>query len=309
MATQLAAQVQELPRYAVHGGVQNEPNEKWLPFEWVEPRFGMQVHGEYVVTRPEGMSGSLSAGFWRTGPTAPGATADGSHTIVYSSPLGDEVACVIDGTAVLTVLSTGKRYKVGPGSIINSPKGLEVQWEIEGPSFKKWWCIWNGSEPTSNPPQDLLISHTSDNPADWLEYHFDEPAEGPLVAGELYFLRSGGSTGTMMSGVWRSGKGIAGSDVDEKGALKTPLYRRAGRRDDPAARRRGRGGGNRHRQGPQFQGGRYDRPVFRHAHHMDVEGPLLEEAVGHHGGRAARITPSSQRRVAVSSGGRHSGPI
>ncbi|WP_454280372.1 cupin domain-containing protein [Sphingomonas sp. Marseille-Q8236] len=222
MATQLAPQVQELPRYAVHGGVQNEPNDKWLPFEWVEPRFGAQMHGEYVVTRPEGMSGSLSAGFWRTGPTAPGATADGSHTIVYSSPLGDEVACVIDGTAVLTVLSTGKRYKVGPGSIINSPKGLEVQWEIEGPSFKKWWCIWNGSEPTSNPPQDLLIAHTSDNPADWLEYHFVEPAEGPLVAGELYFLRSGGSTGTMMSGVWRSGKGIAGSDVDEKGALKTP---------------------------------------------------------------------------------------
>ncbi|NKJ45050.1 MULTISPECIES: cupin domain-containing protein [unclassified Novosphingobium] len=222
MATQLAAKVQDSPRYAVHGGVQNEPNEKWVPFEWIEPRFGAQVHGEYVVIRPEGTSGSLSAGFWRTGPSAPGAAADGSHTIVYSSPLGDETACVIDGTAVLTVIATGKSYKVGPGSIIYSPKGLEVQWEIEGPSFKKWWCIWNGSEPTANPPQDLLIMHTSENPDEWQEYHFVEPAEGAQVAGELYFNRSAGSTGTMLSGVWRSGKGIAGTNVDEKGTLVTP---------------------------------------------------------------------------------------
>jgi len=211
-----------LVRSAVHGGVQNEPNEKWVPFEWIEPRFGAQVHGEYVVIRPEGVSGSLSAGLWRTGPTAPGAASDGSHTLLYSSPLGDETACVIDGTAVLTVISTGKRYQVGPGSVISSPKGLEVQWDIEGPAFKKYWCIWNGSEPTANPPQDLLITHVSDNPEEWQEYHFTEPAEGPLVAGELYFIRTGGSTGTMLSGVWRSGKGIAGSDVDDKGTMSTP---------------------------------------------------------------------------------------
>lgn len=211
-----------LSRHVVHGGVQNEPNEKWTPFEWLEPRFGAQVHGEFVVTRSQGVSGSLSSGFWRTGPTAPGAASDGSHSLVYSSPLGDETACVIDGNAVLTVISTGERYEVGPGSIISSPRGLEVQWDIESPSFKKWWCIWSGSDPTANPRQDLLVTHVSDNPDDWQEYHFEEPAEGAQVAGELYFIRTGGSSGTMMSGVWRSGKGIAGSNVDEKGTLVTP---------------------------------------------------------------------------------------
>jgi uncharacterized cupin superfamily protein len=118
--------------------------------------------------------------------------------------------------------STGERYRVGPGSIISSPKGLEVHWEIEAPSFKKYWCIWNGTQPTANARKDLKISHVSDNPAEWVEYHFTEPKEGALVAGELYFIRSSGSTGTMMSGVWRSGKGIAGSSVDAKGTLVTP---------------------------------------------------------------------------------------
>ena len=94
------------PRHVVHGGVQNPPADQWVPFEWVEPHLGKQVHGEITVIRPEGASGSLSAGFWRTGPTSPGAARDGSHKIVYSSPLGDETACVIDGTATLTALQS-----------------------------------------------------------------------------------------------------------------------------------------------------------------------------------------------------------
>jgi uncharacterized cupin superfamily protein len=210
------------PRHVVHGGVQNPPANQWAPFEWVEPRLGKQIHGEITVIRPEGVSGTLSAGFWRTGPTSPGAARDGSHKIVYSSPLGDETACVIDGSATLTVPATGQRYRVGPGSIISSPKGLEVHWEIDAPSFKKYWCIWNGTQPTANALKELKVSHVSDNPEEWLEYHFTEPKEGALVAGELYFIRSSGSTGTMMSGVWRSGKGIAGSSVDAKGTLVTP---------------------------------------------------------------------------------------
>lgn len=222
MATSSSLDVQSAPRYTVHGGVQNLPADQWTPFDWIEPRLGRQVHGEVAIIRPEGTSGSLQAGFWRTGPTAPGADADGSHKLLYSAPLGDELACVIDGSATLTVISTGKSYRVGPGSIISSPKGLEVQWEIEAPAFKKYWCIWNGTEATANPPRDLKISHVSDNPADWQDYHFTEPKEGPLVAGELYFISTEGSTGTFLSGIWRSGKGIAGSFVDENGALVTP---------------------------------------------------------------------------------------
>jgi uncharacterized cupin superfamily protein len=208
--------------HKVHGGPPNPAADQWKPFEWEEPRLGQQVHGEIAVIRAFGTSGTLMAGFWRTGPTSPGANPDGSHTVVYSAPLGDETACVIDGTATLTVTATGKRYRVGPGSIISSPKNLEVTWEIEGPSFKEYWCIFNGSFPTDNPPQDLLISNINDNPDDWEAYHFVEPKEGPVVAGELIFIRPGGSTSTMMSGIWRSGKGIPGSFVDDKGEMKTP---------------------------------------------------------------------------------------
>ncbi|KAF4999107.1 hypothetical protein FDECE_11608 [Fusarium decemcellulare] len=208
--------------HVVHGGKQVPAADKWTPFEWTEPKLGKQIHGEVTLARTFGVAGDLSSGFWRTGPTSPGASKDGSHKLTYSSPLGDETACVIDGSATLTVVSTGEKHHVGPGTIISSPKGLEVQWEIQAPSFKKYWCIWNGSKPAPNPPTSLGINHVSDNPAEWADYHFTEPKEGDLVAGELYFIRQGGSTGTMLSGVWRSGKGIAGSDVTEDGTLTTP---------------------------------------------------------------------------------------
>lgn len=221
MATGSLHDVQSGPRYTVHRGVQNPPADQWAPFDWIEPSLGRQIHGEVTIARPEGTSGSLQAGFWRTGPTAPGANADGSHKFLYSAPLGDELACVIDGSATLTVTSTGQSYRVEPGSVINLPKGLEVQWAIDAPAFKKYWCIWNGTEPTANPPRDLVIGHVSDNPAEWDVFHFVEPKEGALIAGEYYVI-AGGSTGSFMSCVWRSGKGIAGSIVDENGTLVTP---------------------------------------------------------------------------------------
>ncbi|KAK0647928.1 hypothetical protein DIS24_g7269 [Lasiodiplodia hormozganensis] len=210
------------PPHVVHGGVQNPPSEQWTPFEWEEPTLGKQVHGEVTVIRTEGSSGSLTAGFWRTGPTSPGASKDGSHQVVYSSPLGDETACIIDGTVTLTVSSTGERFEAGPGSIISSPKGLEVHWDIKAPAFKKYWCIWSGTSPTDDQPKQLTVHHVTDNPEKWEDYHFTEPKEGPQVAGELFFIRTGGSSGTMLSGIWRSGKGIAGTNVDEKGTLVTP---------------------------------------------------------------------------------------
>ena len=209
--------------HVIYSGVQNPPPRDWKPFEWSEPKLGKQIHGEVTITRNFGTKGELSSGFWRTGPTSPGAQADGSHKITYSSPLGDETACIIDGTAVLTIVSTGEQHKVGPGSIISSPKGLEVLWEIEAPSFKKFWVIWNGSDVAPNPPTDLQINHVSDNPDAWTEYHFTEPKEGPQIAGELYFIRTSGSTGTLLSGIWRSGKGIAATNLDDKGTLTTPF--------------------------------------------------------------------------------------
>ncbi|MBL6751564.1 MAG: DUF861 domain-containing protein [Nevskia sp.] len=215
-------QYQSAASHQVHGGTQNPAPDQWVPFEWEEPGLGRQVHGEIAVVRRHGTSGWLQAGFWRTGPTSPGAQKDGSHRVVYSAPLGDETACVMEGSATLTVVATGKRYQIAPGSIVSSPKNLEVIWEINAPYFKKYWCIFNGTQPAPNPPRDLLVSNVSDNPAQWQAYHFVEPKEGPQVAGELFFIRQGGSTGTMLSGIWRSGKGIAGTSVDANGTLVTP---------------------------------------------------------------------------------------
>ncbi|KAH8176708.1 hypothetical protein LIA77_05126 [Sarocladium implicatum] len=183
----------QLNQHAVHSGVQAPTADKWVAFEWEEPKLGKQVHGEITTARSFGTSGKLSSGFWRSGPTAPGANSDGSHRLVYSAPLGDELACVIDGSATLTVVSTGEKFDVSPGSI-----------------------------DTANPSSTLQINHVSDNPKEWTDYHFTEPKEGPQVAGELYFIKTGGSTGTFLSGVWRSGKGIAGTNVDEHGTLVTP---------------------------------------------------------------------------------------
>lgn len=209
------------PDQVVHYGNSSDPNNKWVSFEWEEPTLGKQIQGEATVARAFGSTGDLSCGFWRTGPTTPGSRQDGSHNFLYSSASGDETSCVIEGTATLTVVSTGTKFKVGPGSVISSPKGLEVQWMVDGPFFKKFWCVWNGTEATANPPTDLKINHIGDDPDDWVEHRFNEPEHGDLVAGELYFIRTGGSTGTMLSGIWRSGKGFPGTQVDSRGTLTT----------------------------------------------------------------------------------------
>ncbi len=213
--------VQDAPQLVFYSGVQNAPNDQWVPFEWVEPGLGTQVHGEITIVRQDGPCGAVTSGFWRTSASAPGATADGSHKkIVYSSPLGDETAMIIDGTAILTVPSTGEQFEIGAGSVVSSPKGLEVHWEVFGPSFKKYWCIWNGTDVNPNGPTNLQITHIGDNPSDWIEYAWEEPREGHQIAGQLFFIRAAGSTGTMMSGQWRGGPGVPGAEfVDEKGDM------------------------------------------------------------------------------------------
>lgn len=216
------AHIDALATHVVHGGTQDLGRDRWTPFAWDEPGLGHCVHGEIAVLREFGTSGSLMAGFWRSHANAPGASKDGSHSVVYSSPLGDETACVLEGTATLTVKRTGEKFRIAPGSIVSSPKNLEVLWELDGPNFKKYWCIFNGSDNTANPPTDLKISNISDNPPAWAEYHFVEPKEGPQVCGELVFIREGGSTGTMLSGIWRSGKGIAATHKDASGGATTP---------------------------------------------------------------------------------------
>lgn len=205
----------------VYKGSANPAENEWVPFTWDEPVLGRtDTQGEIALFRPEGTSGNLSAGFWRYHAGAPGANADGSGTVVWSSPLGDESAVVVEGSAVITVTSTGKQYEVGPGSIVYEPKGLEQRWEIKGPYFKKAWFIWDSDKPTGAKSDDLIIANVNDNPTEWTPYDFTEPLEGDLTKGELVILRPEGTNGTLLSGLWRSGKGIAGSEAD--GTLVTP---------------------------------------------------------------------------------------
>jgi uncharacterized cupin superfamily protein len=197
----------------IYRGSTSPELDSWEPFEWEEPGHGKLVHGEISMIIPEGTSGSLMAGLWRTHAAAPGANADGSHTIPYSSPLGDEMLVVIEGTATVTVNETGEKHRLEPGVIMCHPKNLELTWEVDGPYFKKYWVIWDSPQ-AATPRTDLLVGNINDNPAEWETYRWTEPVEGDQVCGELYFMRQDGTTGTRLCGIWRSGVGIDGCEAD-----------------------------------------------------------------------------------------------
>ncbi len=192
--------------------VSRNPNE-WVPFEWAEPKYGPQAFGEIALARASGSSGSHMAGFWRCGPNSPGARPDGSGTVHYSAPLGDECLVVQEGEATVTVVETGEQHLLTPGTIMIHPKGLELRWDVKAPYFKKYWVIWD-SPKEATPSKELIFGNTNDNPAEWEPYSWVEPVEGEVIDGEVYFITKTGSTGTMMAGMWRAGVGIAGCNPD-----------------------------------------------------------------------------------------------
>jgi uncharacterized cupin superfamily protein len=203
-----------------HGTIDPSKND-WQPFQWIEPDLGItQTHGEVAVFRPEGTSGTLTSGLWRHHAGAPGANSDGSDTFVWSSAEGDDCAVILEGSATLTVIDSGEQYTVGPGSIVYQPKGLRVEWAFQAPYFKKFWTTWSGSEPTGANLDDLTIANISDNPAAWTQNEFTEPIEGDLIKGEYVVFFAEAATGTLMSGLWRTGIGLPGCEAD--GTLTTP---------------------------------------------------------------------------------------
>lgn len=215
---------QDKTRHAVHYGAQCPPSSDWAPFRWEEPGHGEQVFGEFTLARSFGTTGNLRAGFWRVAPTSQGNPfADSSKAkMVYSAPSGDEIACVVDGTATLTVVSTGQRYNIGPGSIVSCPKGLTVEWEFEPPFFKKYWCSWNASSLSPAPPTEVKLNHVNDNPEKWTPYRRIDPEQGELISGELYSIWNNGSTGSLKCGVWRSGRGVPSTNGDADGKMVNP---------------------------------------------------------------------------------------
>ena len=141
--------------------------------------------------------------------------------MLYSS-IGDETSVVIDGTARLTTTTDGHTQEIGPGSIVSTPKNLQVEWEIDAPYFKTFWIAWLGTSPSPNPPKDLKINHVNDNPKQWTPYSRSDAKGGTLTSGELYMIRDSGSTGSMISGIWRAGRGIPSTNVEPDGRMVNP---------------------------------------------------------------------------------------
>jgi uncharacterized cupin superfamily protein len=185
----------------------------WVPFDWEDPIFGPQSKGEVVVIRSGGTCGTLGAGLWRTGRDIAGCNDDGTCDVVYSAPLGDETMLLLEGSAEITMKSTGKRYKVDAGTIICHPKYVQLSWHTTTPFLKKFWVMWNGSVPGTQ-KDDVVLGNINDNPQSWVPYSWDEPEKGQQQAGELHLVRDTGSTGSLEVGLWRTGRGMPGCNPD-----------------------------------------------------------------------------------------------
>lgn len=204
---------------AIYVGNRNQNPDNWQPFAWDDPKHGSQAKGEVHVIRPEGTSGNLSAGLWRTGHDIPGCERDGSCVVKYSAPLGDETMVILEGSVEITETASGKKHLVGAGSIIGHPKGVDLRWDIRAPFLKKFWVMWDSPQ-VATPDYRLHVANISDNPQRWQPYQWLEPQHGAQTCGELFTVRDTGSTGTLMLGLWRTGVGIAGCKADGSATVR-----------------------------------------------------------------------------------------
>lgn len=186
-------------------GNRNDNPPQWTTFAWDDPLHGHQEKGEVVVMRPEGTSGTLASGTWRTVAQAAGCRPDGSCTVVYSAPLGDETMFILEGNVEITITKTGRKHRVQAGSMISHPKNLDVTWEISGPFLKKMWVIWDSPNANAHQFDDMIIRSSNDLVDGWIPFEWDEPVHGPSKEGEIFVLRDKGATGTLMAGLWRTG--------------------------------------------------------------------------------------------------------
>lgn len=95
------------------------------------------------MIRPEGTSGNLAAGLWRTGYEIAGCEPDGSCRVKYSAPRGDETMVILEGSARITEIATGRQHHISAGPILSHPKHVDLYWEINRPFLKKFWVIWD----------------------------------------------------------------------------------------------------------------------------------------------------------------------
>ena len=185
-------------------GSRNDNPAEWTAFSWEDPIHGQQTKGDLIVIRPEGSSGSLMSGLWRTSPVSAGCRADGSCTVVYSAPLGDETMLILEGEAFITVTHSGQKHHIKAGDIISHPKGLDATWEIPSPFLKKMWVIWDSPHPYHS-ADDFYRGNITGKHDAWLPFDWHDPQRGPQRSGEMQLIRDHGATGTLMCGLWRTG--------------------------------------------------------------------------------------------------------
>lgn len=201
-------------------GNRNDNPADWTPFAWEDPKYGSQVKGEVHVIRQSGTSGNLMAGLWRTGHEIAGCEPDGSCWVKYTAPLGDETMLLLEGTAVITEVASGRKHEVGAGTIIANPKHVDLYWEISAPFLKKFWVMWDSPNPAV-PEDSLIVGNVNDDPDSWPAFSWAEPDGGTQEYGEYHLVRPTGSTGTYRAGIWRSHAGAPGAEADGTMTFRT----------------------------------------------------------------------------------------
>jgi uncharacterized cupin superfamily protein len=125
-----------------YGNISDNP-DTWEPFKWVEPGHGTQTCGERLALRSTGSTGTLKAGLWRTGVGIVGCKPDGSSTVQYSAPAGDETMILLEGRVHMVNEATGDEYDFKAGDIIALPSGLKVTWTAKAPFAKAFFVTTN----------------------------------------------------------------------------------------------------------------------------------------------------------------------
>ena len=119
--------------------VEHHEQPDYVPFVYPAPG-GAETSefGEIAVSREASYNGNLLVvAFWRVQPaTSP----------LYDFPLGDESGYVIEGSATIELLDSGRSVDLNPGDLYSFTKGTLSRWTIHKP-FKKFVVVNDGPPP------------------------------------------------------------------------------------------------------------------------------------------------------------------
>ena len=139
----------------IYGGPSYSNPKEWIPLDFPHTRGttspGRQVAARWPSSEQRGLARTrcLSAfgaqALYRRAVTPRPASA----TSPWEALWGDEQVYVIEGTVTVTDRATGEVYKYKPGDIFSISKNNDTDWHVDGPYFKKYFCI------AHNEPVDL----------------------------------------------------------------------------------------------------------------------------------------------------------